>query len=90
MAKDCPRYYSIAMAWFQQMPGSMVFVYYATVIFEKSDSIVDPNVASIILACVQIFGGLVSTQLGDLGRKINLSISLFGTTTSTTIYTIYT
>lgn len=70
---------SIAMAWFIQCPGSFVFINYAMLIFEQSGTVLDPHISSIILAIVQIIGGLVSTQLGDtFGRKTTLFISLFG------------
>lgn len=70
---------SIAMAWFIQMPGSIIFVYYTTVIFEKSGSMFDVNLSSIALAIVQIVGGLVSSFVGDaFGRRKTIFISLFG------------
>lgn len=53
---------------------------YASYVFEKSGgSILSTNMSSIILAFVQIVGGLVSTQMGDtFGRKTTLAISLCG------------
>ena len=71
---------SFAMSWFIQMTGSFLITNYASMIFEKSGSLLDPKIASIVLACVQIVSGLISTQLGDtFGRKTTLFISLFGT-----------
>ncbi|XP_055304279.1 uncharacterized protein LOC129569467 [Sitodiplosis mosellana] len=71
---------SLAMSWFIQMTGSFLFFNYASMIFEKSGTLLDSKIASIILACVQIIGGIVSTQLGDtFGRKTTLFISLLGT-----------
>lgn len=70
---------SIAMAWFIQMTGSFLITNYASMIFEKSGSIMDTRISSIVLAIVQIVAGLVSTQLGDaFGRKTTLFISLSG------------
>lgn len=70
---------SIAMAWFVQFTSSFLITNYASLIFEKSGSILDSRISSIILAVVQIVGGLVSTQLGDtFGRKTTLFMSLFG------------
>lgn len=69
---------SIAMAWFMQVSGSFLITNYASLIFEKSGSVLDPHMASIILAVVQIIGGLVSTQVGDtFCRKTTLYVSLF-------------
>lgn len=68
-----------AMAWFVQMTGCSLITMYASMIFEKSGTSLDPKIASIVLAVVQIVGGLVSTQLGDtFGRKTTLFSSLFG------------
>lgn len=70
---------SFAMAWFIQMTGCFMITNYASMIFEKSGTLLDPKIASIVLAVVQIVGGVVSTQLGDtFGRKTTLFVSLFG------------
>lgn len=70
---------SFAMAWFIQMTGSFLITNYASMIFEKSGTLLDPKIASIILATVQIIAGLLSTQLGDtFGRKTTLFTSLSG------------
>lgn len=69
----------IAMAWFVLMTGCFTFISYATMIFNKSNTTLDQHVAAIILAIVQIFGGLISTSISDsFGRKIILIISLIG------------
>lgn len=81
---------SIAMAWFIQMPGSFMFINYAMLIFQKSGTVLDPHMSSIILAIVQIVAGLVSTQLGDtFGRKTTLSMSLIGSAAGLFVFTIY-
>lgn len=69
----------IAMSWFLLMTGCFTFIAYASIIFEESNTTLDPHIAAIILAVVQIFGGLISTSIGDtFGRKTILTISLFG------------
>lgn len=74
---------SFAMAWFIQMTGSFVIINFASLIFEKSGSMLGSRIASIILAVVQIIAGLVSTQFGDtFGRKTTMYISLSGTAVS--------
>lgn len=71
---------SIVLSWLLQMTGCYTIVNYASYIFEKSGgTIFSTNTSSIILAIVQIIGGLVSTQMGDkFGRKTTLAISLIG------------
>lgn len=69
----------IAMAWFLQLTGCFIIINYATLVFKNLNIVLDPDISSIALAVVQIFGGLISTSLSDtLGRKIMLIISLFG------------
>lgn len=68
-----------AMSWFLLLTGCFTFINYAVIIFQKSNTALDPHIAAIILAVVQIFGGLISTSISDtLGRKIILVISLAG------------
>lgn len=70
---------SIAMAWFIQTTGSFLITNYASLIFSKTGTLLDPNISPIILAVVQIIAGLMSTQLADtFGRKTILTISLAG------------
>lgn len=70
---------STAITWFTQATGCLVLMNYASLIFEISNTNFSIDVSAIILAVVQIIGGLASTQLGDtLGRKTTLFISLFG------------
>lgn len=68
-----------AMAWFLQLTGCFIFINYAMVVFQKSNTMMNPHISSIVLAVVQIFGGLLSTSLSDtFGRKVLLVISLLG------------
>lgn len=71
---------SIAISWFLQMTGCYTITNYASYIFEKSGKTVfSTNISSIILAIVQIIGGLVSTRMGDtFGRRTILALSLCG------------
>lgn len=81
---------SIAMAWFMQITGSFVITNYASLIFEKSGSILDAHYSAIVLASVQIIGGLVSSVMGDtFGRKTTLYISLFGSAAGMLTFSIY-
>lgn len=67
---------SLAMAWLMQTTGIVIITNYASLIFDKSGTSLSVNASSIMLAVMQIVGGLVSTQLGDLSRKTTLYISL--------------
>lgn len=81
---------SLAMAWFIQTTGSFLITNYASLIFGKTGTMLDPHISSIILAVVQIVAGLLSTQLGDtFGRKTTLFISLSGSAAGLFILTFY-
>lgn len=81
---------SLAMSWFLQTTGCYLFTSFASIIFEKSGSSLSIQVSSIILAVVQITGGLVSTQMGDaFGRKTTLFISLSGSALGLFIFAGY-
>lgn len=81
---------AIAMAWFMQTTGAVLIMNYASLIFSISGSALSTNVSGIILAVVQILGGLVSTQLGDtFGRKTTLFISLSGSAFGLFTFMIY-
>lgn len=70
---------SIAISWFFQTTGCYIITNYASLIFEISGSALSIHASAICLACIQLLGGLVSTQLGDtFSRKKTLIISLFG------------
>ncbi|XP_055295469.1 facilitated trehalose transporter Tret1-like [Sitodiplosis mosellana] len=70
----------VILAWLTQLTGGFTFVTYAVLIFEKVGvSHIDPYIASITLAIVQIMGSFFTTQLSDhLGRKFLVLTSLFG------------
>lgn len=68
-----------AMAWFLQMTGCFIIINYASLVFQESNTTLNPHISAIVLAAVQIFGGLISTSLSDsFGRKVILIISLLG------------
>lgn len=68
-----------AMAWFLNLSGCFIIINYSSLVFLKSDHVIDAQIASIILGVVQIFGGLLSTSLSDnFGRKVLLILSLVG------------
>lgn len=59
--------------------GTFAFVNYTANIFKESGSTIDPNVSSIIVAVIQIFGVYGSTVLVDrIGRKTLLIFSTSG------------
>lgn len=81
---------SLAMAWFIQFTGSFLITNYASMIFEKSGTLLDPKIASIVLASVQIIAGLLSTRYSDtFGRKTTLFISLSGASVGLFSLSIY-
>lgn len=83
-------YFSIAISWFSQMTGCYTITNYASIFFEISGTVFGINISSIILAVVQIFGGLVSTQIGDtFGRKATLTISLLGSIVGLASLSVY-
>lgn len=80
----------IAIPYFTQSTGIFVLMNYASLIFELAHTTLSVDVSAIILAVVQIAGGLISTQLGDaFGRKITLFISLFGSALGLFIFSTY-
>lgn len=70
----------VILAWLPHLTGTFIFSTYAVLIFEKVGvSNIDPYIASITLAVVQIVGSFCTTQLSDhLGRKFLVLTSLFG------------
>lgn len=81
---------SIAMSWFMQTTGSVIIMNYASLIFEISGSALSIDASGIILAILQIIGGLLSTQLGDtFGRKTGLFASLAGSAIGLFTFAIY-
>lgn len=62
-----------------QFTGTFTIMNYAGTIFKESGSTIDPNVSSIVLGMVQIFGSFCCIAVIDkVGRKILLVISTFG------------
>lgn len=80
----------IVLAVVSMLTGCFTFIIYAVFVFEKFDAQVDPHLSSIILAIMQIFGNLCSTQFADiLGRKIMLIISLLGSAVGLSSLALY-
>lgn len=81
---------SLVMAWFPQTTGVFVITNYASSIFRNSGSALSVEVSTILLAIAQIFGGLVSTQLGDaFGRKATMLLSMLGSSVGLFIFAAY-
>lgn len=81
---------SISVSWFLQTTGCFIITNFASFIFEKSGTSLGIHTSSIILAIVQIVGGLVSTQIADtFGRKTTLFISLSGSAVGLFIFSAY-
>lgn len=63
-----------------QATGVFAMLNFTASIFKESGSNVRPNVASIIVGVIQIFGSIFPTLLVDrLGRKVMMTISSIGT-----------
>lgn len=57
-----------------QFSGFPVFVNYASQIFQDAGASLHPNIAAIIVACLQLVGSYVSTVLVDkAGRKVSIT-----------------
>lgn len=69
------------LAIVSMMTGCFTFISYAVYVFTQLQANIDPYSSSILLAVMQIFGNLCSSQFADvLGRKFILIVSLLGTT----------
>lgn len=69
----------IMLAAITQITGSFTYISYSVLMFEKTETTIDPHVSSIVMATMQIFGTMFSAQLADsLGRKLLSVISLVG------------
>lgn len=81
----------VILAWLTQLTGGFTFVTYCTLIFEKVGvSHMDPYIASITLAVVQIMGSFFTAQLSDhLGRKFLVLVSLFGSAIGLFLFALY-
>ncbi|XP_059617699.1 uncharacterized protein LOC132262445 [Phlebotomus argentipes] len=72
----------IGLMLLTQFCGCFAFVNYTATIFKESGSELDPNISSIVLGMVQIFGTYTSTIFVDrAGRKTLLMISSIGAAT---------
>lgn len=73
------------------LTGYLVFTTYAVVIFQEAGATnIDPYVASIALAVLQLIGILCTTSLSDtLGRKALLIISLLGSALGLFTFALY-
>lgn len=70
------------MGWLLQFPGCPTFINYCVLIFEKSGvSLVDPYLASIILAVAQLVGGIFS--------KLSMILSFLGSAVALLILSVY-
>lgn len=73
-----------------QFSGVFVLSNYAATIFKETGSTVDPNISSIIMACIQLVGAILASSLIDrLGRKMLLLISTAGSALFLTVTGIY-
>lgn len=70
---------AVVLGYLSIFTGLYTIINYAVLIFLKAGTYIDPFLASIILAVMQIFGCLCSTTFSDkFGRKILLMISMIG------------
>ncbi|XP_055295384.1 facilitated trehalose transporter Tret1-like isoform X1 [Sitodiplosis mosellana] len=80
---------SFAMAWLMQTTGIVIIINYASLIFQECGTSLSVNASSIVLAIIQIVGGVVSTLLGDFRRKTTLYFSLSCSAFGLFIFTLY-
>lgn len=70
---------SMMMMFFLQMSGFNVMVFYCVSIFKMSSSVVEANLASIIVGVVLLISCFVALGVvSQLGRKVMLVTSIFG------------
>lgn len=63
-----------------QFSGSFALVNFAETIFKDSGSTIQPHIAAIVMAVLQIFGSyMTSTVIDKVGRKMLLVVSAMGT-----------
>lgn len=80
----------ILLAFFAQCTGSLTFLSYAVLIFQKSGSTIDPYLSSIIMAIIQILGNIFTTHFADrVGRKCLIITSLFGSAAGLASLSLY-
>lgn len=67
------------LAIVSMLTGCFTFISYAVFVFQQFEANIDPYASSILLAVMQIFGNLCSSQFADvLGRRFILIVSLLG------------
>lgn len=68
----------IGLATLNQFCGAPAMLYYTSNIFQDAGSTISPNVSSIIVGAIQIFGCLVTASLIDrAGRRVIIIKILF-------------
>lgn len=73
-----------------QFCGCFAMLNFTVSIFKESGSNLSPNLSSILVGLIQIFGSFVPTLLVDkLGRKFLLAFSAFGTSFGLGILGLY-
>lgn len=79
-----------ALNSFVQFSANYTIISYATMIFERTGTSIDPYISTIVLALALIVGSLVTTYLADiLGRKILNIASLVGSAVGLFALAIY-
>ncbi|KAK9704144.1 Sugar transporter [Popillia japonica] len=74
----------------QQTTAMSVMTFYLQFVFESANSTISPEIASIIIGVVQLFGSLASTITVDkLGRRPLLLASTIATSSSLFVLSIY-
>lgn len=81
---------SMSLMTIQQMTAMSVMTFYLQFIFETANSSVSPDIATIIIGIVQLFGSLSSTIAVDkLGRRPLLLASTISTSLSLLVLSVY-
>ncbi|XP_062552042.1 facilitated trehalose transporter Tret1-like [Armigeres subalbatus] len=66
----------LGVMFFMQASGVNAVLFYSTSIFQAANVAVDPELATIIIGCIQVFGTLLSSLVVDrLGRRVLLLTS---------------
>ncbi|CAO1413721.1 unnamed protein product [Diamesa hyperborea] len=82
--------YGIVLMALNQFCGCFAMLNFTVSIFKESGSNLSPNLSSILVGLIQIFGSFVPTLLVDkLGRKFLLAFSAFGTSIGLGVLGIY-
>lgn len=82
--------YGIVLMALNQFCGCFAMLNFTVSIFKESGSNLSPNLSSILVGLIQIFGSFVPTLLVDkLGRKFLLAFSAFGTSIGLGVLGLY-